>query len=221
MKRDVAQENAIACLNCDGVPKTDEHVGLVDVSAWRGLDGSGSTVPSAIRLTTHRKGIYMFRTSSKFASRLAIVSGAIVLALSTSAIAQTTSTGLGQSWPNATDVSLSPHYHVYVFVRDGVRYIQVNDANGTVRGAVATAGGQTLVLPIGTDASSVQVSQGNVSNAAASPATTTETVYSDSATQITATPQSNGVVALDVSDATSATCNGQDQQDCGRGTITY
>jgi hypothetical protein len=162
----------------------------------------------------------MFRTSPKFASRLAIVSGAVALALSTSAMAQAPSTGLGQSWPNATDVSLSPHYHVYVFVRDGIRYIQINDANGTVRGAVATAGGQTLVLPIGTDASSVQISHGSAQNAAASTATTTETVYSDSATQVTATPQSNGAVALDVEDFSSGTCNATDQDGCSHGTIT-
>jgi hypothetical protein len=106
---------------------------------------------------------------------------------------------------------------VYVFLRDGIRYIQVNDANGTVRGAVATAGGQTLVLPIGTDASAVQVSQSTVQNAAASTATTTETVYSDSATQITATPQSNGAVNLNV--AVSDICT--DAAECSKGTISH
>lgn len=157
--------------------------------------------------------------SSKLVSRLAIVSGVIALALSTSATAQAPETGLGQSWPNATDVSLSPHYHVYLFVRDGIRYIQVNDANGTVRGAVATAGGQTLVLPIGTDASSVQVSQGGAQNVPASSASTTETVYSDSTTQVTATPQSNGTVLLDVSTSGSDLC--QDPVECAKGTITH
>ncbi|RUL66069.1 hypothetical protein EKH79_05070 [Dyella dinghuensis] len=141
----------------------------------------------------------------------------MALSLSVSALAQAPTTGLGQSWPNATDVSVSPHYHVYVFVRDGIRYIQINDANGTVRGAVATAGGQTLVLPIGTDASSVQVSQGSVQNADASTAATTETVYNDSATQITATPQSTGAVTFAISNS-AGLCS--DPTKCNIGTIS-
>jgi hypothetical protein len=157
----------------------------------------------------------MFCKSSKFVSRLTIATGVMALTLSVSAMAQAPATGLGQTWPNATDVSVSPHYHVYVFVRDGIRYIQVNDASGTVRGAVATAGGQTLVLPIGTDASSVQVSQGSVQNAATSAATTTETVYSDSATQITAAPQSNGAITLNVMNASLC----QDPSECNQGTL--
>ena len=78
------------------------------------------------------------------------------LTVSTSAMArQFPATGLGQAWPNASDVSSSPRWHVYVFIKDGVRYIQVNDLNGKVRGAIATANGQFLVLPIGTDAEGV------------------------------------------------------------------
>ena len=160
----------------------------------------------------------MFCKSSKFVSHLTIAAGVMALTLSLSALAQSPATGLGQSWPNITDVSVSPHYHVYVFVRDGIRYIQVNDANGTVRGAVATAGGQTLVLPIGTDASSVQVSQGSSQNAATSTSTTAETVYSDSATQITAAPQSNGAITLHVIAASKGVCK-DDPQFCGGGTI--
>jgi hypothetical protein len=159
----------------------------------------------------------MFCKSSKFVSRLTIAAGVMALTLSVSAMAQAPTTGLGESWPNATDVSVSPHYHVYVFVRDGIRYIQINDANGTVRGAVATAGGQTLVLPIGTDASSVQVSQSSVQNAAASTTATAETVYSDSATQITATPLSTGAVTLDVSNSIGL-CS--DPTKCNTGTIS-
>lgn len=65
------------------------------------------------------------------------------------------STGLGQSWPNTTDVSASPHWHVYLFQRDGVRYVQINDLNGTVRAAIGTAGGSFLTLPLGSDAAQV------------------------------------------------------------------
>lgn len=62
------------------------------------------------------------------------------------------STGLGQAWPNATDVSQNPHYHVYIFQKDGIKYIQVNDLNGRVLGAFATAGKEVIALPIGNSA---------------------------------------------------------------------
>jgi hypothetical protein len=149
----------------------------------------------------------MFRESIKFASRKAIVSGVFAMVLSASVSAgQPPSTGLGQSWPNAADVSASPHYHVYVFARDGIRYIQVNDSNGTVRGAVAVADHVVLVLPVGVDASSVAISapqaQAQVSNASG------ETVYRDNSVQLNATPQSSGAVQLTVTklDDDPATC---------------
>ncbi|HEU4669943.1 MAG TPA: hypothetical protein VFR91_04520 [Dyella sp.] len=106
------------------------------------------------------------------------------------------SSGLGQSWPNATDVSANPHWHVYVFEKDGIRYVQVNDLNGGVHGAIATAGGQVLVLPIGRDSQ-------NVSTATATSGTTsTQTVYSDSQVTISATPLSTGATQLTVSTCT-------------------
>jgi hypothetical protein len=118
---------------------------------------------------------------------------AMVLSASVCA-GQPPSTGLGQSWPNAADVSVSSHYHVYVFARDGIRYIQVNDSNGTVRGAVAVADQVVLVLPVGVDAASVATStpptQAQVSNVSG------ETVYRDASVQINATPQSTGAVQL-------------------------
>jgi hypothetical protein len=141
----------------------------------------------------------MFRKSNGFISRKAVMSTLFAAVLSTSAFAfQSPSTGLGQSWPNATDVSVSPHYHVYVFLRDGIRYIQVNDLNGTVRGAIAEADHVVLVLPVGADAQHVTTSQVNIHAASAIDASAAETVYSDSAMQITATPESNGSVQLKV-----------------------
>ncbi len=57
----------------------------------------------------------MFRNLSRRALAFGIVA---VLGLPGFAVAaEPASTGLGQAWPNATDVSLSPHYHVYVFRR--------------------------------------------------------------------------------------------------------
>ncbi|HEX5306096.1 MAG TPA: hypothetical protein VFW82_08425, partial [Dyella sp.] len=84
-----------------------------------------------------------------------------LFAFGLSGMAQATdapSSGLGQSWPNTTDVSTNPYWHVYVFEKDGVRYVQVNDTNGRVHAAIATAGGQVLVLPIGVDAQNVTTS---------------------------------------------------------------
>ena len=151
----------------------------------------------------------MFRKSLGFVSRKAVISTLLGAILSTSAFAsQPPATGLGQSWPNATDVSVSPHYHVYVFIRDGIRYIQVNDLNGTVRGAVAVADHEVLVLPVGVDAQYVTASQANTQTASATNAGTSETVYNDSSTQIAAIPAPTGVVHLNV--ATPATCTGFD-----------
>lgn len=67
------------------------------------------------------------------------------------------STGLGQSSPDATDLALDPAWQVYAFERDGIRYTQINDQNGTVRAAVGQIGGTFWVMPIGTDADRVAV----------------------------------------------------------------
>ncbi|WP_075257962.1 hypothetical protein [Herbaspirillum camelliae] len=96
-------------------------------------------------------------------------------------------TGLGSSWPNAPDVSASPYYHVYRFERGGIRYVQVNDTTGTVRGAIAYAGsGPFLDLPIGMDASRWGVNAGTSSPPSGEP------VYHDEAMSIFVTPQSDG-----------------------------
>jgi len=121
-----------------------------------------------------------------------VLAGLFAIALSTTAMAaqpQLPSTGLGQAWPNATDVSTSPHYHVYVFQKDGVRFIQVNDLNGNVLGAMATAGNQVLALPVGTG-----TKVANTTAAAASTSGATETVYADQSVQLKATAQSSGTV---------------------------
>jgi hypothetical protein len=154
----------------------------------------------------------MFSKSHAFVSRKAIIAALLVSVFSASASAyQGASTGLGQAWPNATDVSASSHYHVYVFVRDGIRYIQVNDLNGTVHGAVAVADNQVLILPVGVDAQRVAASQG--SSSSAMDAGNAEQVYNDGVTQITATPAAEGAVQLHVS--TLMVCeHSSDPTDC-------
>lgn len=99
-------------------------------------------------------------------------------------------TGLGQAWPNAPDVSVSPSFHAYRFDKQGVRYVQINDGNGTVRGAVAYIAGQTLELPIGTDASRWSVA-GEPASAASG-----VTVYKDDGMTIHAAPQPDGTMQL-------------------------
>jgi hypothetical protein len=118
----------------------------------------------------------------------ALLAGFVAIGLTSTAFAQTSAsaTGLGQSWPNATDVSANPHWHVYVFVLNGVKYVQINDLNGTVHAAVGTAGGATIVLPVGVDAQNVTTP---TTSAASS---TAQVVYQDAATTVTATPQSSG-----------------------------
>jgi hypothetical protein len=122
-------------------------------------------------------------------SRSLVLVGAICTLLGvTAASAQTAApvTGLGQSWPNATDVSASLHYHVYAFNRDGIRYFQINDLNGNVLAAFATVGREVLVLPMGANAGSVNVlSQPSASTATGNGA---EKLYSDKSITVTATP---------------------------------
>lgn len=66
-------------------------------------------------------------------------------------VASAPTAGLGSAWPNAQDVSRQPQWHVYVFMRDGVKYIQVNDTNGVVRGGIAASvsGDTRIALPLG------------------------------------------------------------------------
>lgn len=80
--------------------------------------------------------------------------GLVLFSASAASIAGTApaATGLGQSWPNSADVSGSNHFHVYTFLRSGIRYVQVNDGAGQVRGAVGYVDGQVIELPIGQDA---------------------------------------------------------------------
>lgn len=113
------------------------------------------------------------------------------------AASEPATTGLGSSWPNATDVSSSPNYHVYRFERGGVRYIQVNDSAGTVRGAVAYIDDQVLELPIGVDASRWRIT-------AHSPVSTSgESVYRDGTISIQITSNADGTARMML----DSTCN--------------
>ncbi|MET3652497.1 hypothetical protein [Dyella japonica] len=109
---------------------------------------------------------------------------AVVMALATGiagAAGAAPAVGLGSAWPNAQDVSRSSNWHVYVFVRDGVKYVQVNDAAGNVRGGVASTvdGATTIALPLGT---------GEVTVAPVAP-TNGAVIYDDGATSVSQSAQ--------------------------------
>jgi hypothetical protein len=148
---------------------------------------------------------------SKLASRRTLFVTLFALGLSGTAFAANPpSTGLGQAWPNTTDVSLNPNYHAYVFVMAGVQYIQLNDVNGNVLGSVGTSGGQYMVLPIGQYAQFVSTPQQSAAATSATPTASPSQVYNDGTTVLTATPMSDGstqIQAATVSTCTFATCN--------------
>lgn len=127
----------------------------------------------------------------------------LAMCLSGAAFAQAPSTGLGQSWPNTQDVSVSPNYHVFVFVLGGVRYIQVNDFYGNILGSVGTANGQFITLPIGRFAQLVSTPQQPAPASNATPATAPAVVYNDGATTVTATPMSDGTLRLNAAASTT------------------
>jgi hypothetical protein len=139
--------------------------------------------------------------------RRALCAGLVVMGLSTSAFAAgPSSTGLGQAWPNAQDVSTSANWHVYVFTVNGIQYVQVNDLNGNVRGAFAAANGQFLVLPMGRDAQRISTPQQPLTLASSVVPLTSyaETVYRDGSVQVSATPLSNGATMFTATPMTTA-----------------
>jgi len=80
--------------------------------------------------------------------------------------------GLGTSWPSAADVSRSAGFHAYRWIRNGVSYVQVNDAAGVPQLAIAAAGGTVIVLPVGAPTTQVKVIQ-------STPAVSGAPIYSD------------------------------------------
>ena len=129
-------------------------------------------------------------SNRRFRQWLAVgLMAASLTSMSAMAASAVSSTGLGQSWPNAADVSASPHWHVYVFQRHGVRYVQVNDLNGKVRAAFAAASGSFLTLPLGSDAANVATPDEPLP---VTGSTAGDIVYQDSSLKVLVAPQADG-----------------------------
>lgn len=106
---------------------------------------------------------------------------------------QAATSGLGQSWPSTSDVSLSPNYHVYVFQHGATRYVQVNDTTGKVRGAVARTPYALVGTPVGSDAANVATPDERLPAVAN---TSGEVVYKDETIQVVVAPQADGTMRL-------------------------
>jgi len=145
----------------------------------------------------------------KALSSRACLFGMLALAMSGAALAgQPPASGLGQSWPNASDLSSNPNFHAYVFTLGGIQYVQINDANGNVLGAVGTSNGQFITLPVGLFSQLVTTPQQGPSVTPAAPAAAPTTVYQDTATTVTATALSDGTLQLKA----AAACSGDPAQ---------
>ena len=137
----------------------------------------------------------MQHTRSRRFARL-VVASLVLMTLASANVMATggaPASGLGQSWPNATDVSASPRWHVYVFERNGVRYVQINDLNGKVRAAFATTGGNFLALPLGVDATRLATPEEPL---AAAGQTQGDIVYQDVTTKVLVAPQADGTARV-------------------------
>ena len=93
--------------------------------------------------------------------------------------------GLGEAIPDAVDLANDPAWQVYEFERDGIRYLQINDATNGTRVAIGQIGATVWVLPIGHDADRVLIR-----NDAQAPVTG-RIVYRDDTVEIVYYRQSN------------------------------
>lgn len=96
---------------------------------------------------------------------------------------------LGQSFPPIGLVAQDAAWRVYEFEREGIRYVQVNDAYGVVHAAVGRIGDTLWVLPMGTDVDRVRVSGAGVTLALPSGA---RTVYRSAEIEVNVVLDANG-----------------------------
>jgi hypothetical protein len=144
----------------------------------------------------------MSRTQGCFL-RKAIFGGLVALVLSSSATAQTAA---------PTDNHSSPRWQAYVFMAGDMKCIQINDRDGTTQAVVCAPNGKAIALKVGPDGQAEGMSPSHsaprftrvISGA-------TQMVYQDSATMVTATPQSDGTTlfyAISAADCNTYNCGG-------------
>lgn len=88
---------------------------------------------------------------------LLFVTSAPVFAQASGTNGKPAATGMGLAFPNAANISNHAGWDVYPFEQDGIRYVQVNGTDGTVRAAIGYIGDTFIVLPVGTDVSRVSI----------------------------------------------------------------
>ena len=130
----------------------------------------------------------MLRTSKRVVLAGVLAGGLSVFA---SAVMAAEAAELGKSQPQSVDLSAAPGFHVYVFHKDGVKYIQVNDVSGNILGAVATANGQFIRLPMGTALLSTPQHPIVESTSLSVPSIT---IYNDGEAKITASAAKKGFI---------------------------
>lgn len=84
---------------------------------------------------------------------------------------------------------------------NGIEYVQVNDANGNVQGAIGTVGGTRFVLPMGTNAKNI------MANAPAAGSSNATMIYQDANITLLAVPTADGM-RLESTCGSSVQCTG-------------
>ena len=114
-------------------------------------------------------------------------------------------------------LSQAPAYVTVSVLPNGAKYVQVNGADGTVLAVALAVSGTAIVVPgtMGTQAAATPSQSSALTSTStpstSTPSTSTQTVYHDSTTTVTATPQSNGTTQFNVLSADScptASCGG-------------
>lgn len=109
-------------------------------------------------------------------------------------------------------LSDAPAYVTVSTLSNGAKYVQINGADGTVLAAARALSGTAIVVPGTMGAQPTMApAQSSALTSTSTPSTSTQTVYQDSTTTVTATPQSNGTTQFNVLSADScptASCGG-------------
>ena len=119
--------------------------------------------------------------------------------------------GMGSAMPGTLDRSVSPRWHVYTFVKDGIEYVQVNDTVGRVRAGIAATTGVHLVLPMGVDAERVSTPESPLASGAIRG---TETVYQDALVTLSVGLSDAGQYVWTVADTAAGRYAANDLSNC-------